>query len=310
MPEKPPIVLTIAGFDPSSGAGVTADIKTIAAHACYGVACITALTVQSTAGVKRVQPVDPIMISDTLEELASDLDIAAVRIGMLGSAKVVKAVADFLSGRPESARLRNIVLDPILKSSSGADLLDVAGTKLLIERLIPLADVVTPNVDEAAAITGLKVSDLDEMKAAAAKLHAMGASAVVITGGHLDKAIDLLSFTTRRGAPGLAEEVEQPKESGIEAEIGRGMEQFEQEVFKAERQRSNSTHGTGCAFATAMACHLALDRGLAEAALLAKTYVTAAITNAHPLGRGTGPVHHLYRMTQQRRAAGPGSEQS
>jgi len=86
--------------------------------------------------------------------------------------------------------------------------------------------------------------------------------------------------------------------------------QFEQEVFKAERQRSNSTHGTGCAFATAMACHLALDRGLAEAALLAKTYVTAAITNAHPLGRGTGPVHHLYRMSQQRRAAGSGSEQS
>jgi hydroxymethylpyrimidine/phosphomethylpyrimidine kinase len=309
MPEKPPIVLTITGFDPSSGAGVTADIKTIAAHACYGVACITALTVQSTAGVKRVQPVDPAMISDTLEELASDLDIAAVRIGMLGSVKVVKAVADFLSGRPESARLRNIVLDPILKSSSGADLLDVAGTKLLIERLIPLADVVTPNVDEAAAITGLKVSDLDEMKAASAKLHAMGASAVVITGGHLEKAIDLLSFTTRRGAPGLAEEAKQPKESGIEAEIGRGMEQFEQEVFKAERQRSNSTHGTGCAFATAMACHLALDRGLAEAALLAKTYVTAAITNAHPLGRGTGPVHHLYRMTQQRRAAS-GSEQS
>jgi hydroxymethylpyrimidine/phosphomethylpyrimidine kinase len=100
MPEKPPIVLTIAGFDPSSGAGVTADIKTIAAHACYGVACITALTVQSTSGVKRVRPLDPSLISDTLEELAADLDIAAVHIGMLGSAKVVKAVADFLSSQP------------------------------------------------------------------------------------------------------------------------------------------------------------------------------------------------------------------
>ena len=100
MSEKPPIILTIAGFDPSSGAGVTADIKTIAAHACYGVACITAMTVQSTAGVKRVEAVDPALISDTLEELAADLDIAAVHIGMLGSGKVVKAVADFLSGQP------------------------------------------------------------------------------------------------------------------------------------------------------------------------------------------------------------------
>jgi len=161
-------------------------------------------------------------------------------------------------------------------------LVDSSGTRVLIERLIPLADVVTPNVDEAAAITGIKVKDLDDMKAAAAKLHQMGASAIVVTGGHLEKAIDLLSFTTPHGV--------------------------EQEIFRAERQRSNSTHGTGCAFATAMACHLALERGIAEATLLAKTYVTAAIANGQPLGRGTGPVHHLYRMSQQRRAASTGSE--
>jgi len=132
-------------------------------------------------------------------------------------------------------------------------------------------------------ITGMKrVEELEEMKAAAAKLHEMGASAVVVTGGHLEKATDLLSFTTKRG--------------------------IEQEVFKAERQRSKSTHGTGCAFATAMTCHLALDRGLAEATLLAKTYVTAAISNGQPLGKGIGPVHHLYRMSLQRRAAGSGGE--
>jgi hydroxymethylpyrimidine/phosphomethylpyrimidine kinase len=294
MPEKPPVVLTIAGFDPSSGAGVTADIKTISAHSCYGVACITAMTVQSTKGVKRVEVVDPAFLSQSLEELATDLEISAVHIGMLGSGKVVKAVADFLSdpgasqggGRSgkqrEKSRLPNLVLDPVLKSSSGAELLDAAGTRSLIERLIPLADVVTPNIDEAAVLTGIQVKNLDDMKAASAKLHQMGASAVVITGGHLDKAIDLLSFTTRRGV--------------------------EQEIFKAERQRSNSTHGTGCAFATALACHLALDRGLAEATLLAKTYVTAAISYGQPLGRGTGPVNHLYRMSQQRRAAGSGSE--
>ena len=290
MAEKPPVVLTIAGFDPSSGAGVTADIKTIAAHACYGVACITAMTVQSTAAVRRVEAIDPTLVSETLEELADDLEIAAIRIGMLGSGKVVRAVADFLSAKPAGrsgsragkARLPNVVLDPILKSSSGADLLDAAGAKLMIERLIPLSDVVTPNIDEAAAITGVKVEELDEMKAACAKLHELGAPAVVITGGHLEKATDLLSYSTERG--------------------------IEQEIFKAERQRSNSTHGTGCAFATAMACHLALGRGLAESALLAKTYVTAAITYGHPLGHGTGPVHHLYRMNQQRRAASPGNE--
>jgi hydroxymethylpyrimidine/phosphomethylpyrimidine kinase len=284
MAEKPPVVLTIAGFDPSSGAGVTADIKTIAAHGCYGVSCITAMTVQSTSGVRRVEAVDPALVTDTLHELAADLEIAAVHIGMLGTGKVAKAVADFL--RPigsDKVRLPNIVLDPILKSSSGADLLDAAGTRILIERLVPLVDVVTPNVDEAAVITGMKrVEELDEMKAAAAKLHEMGASAVVVTGGHLEKATDLLSFTTKRG--------------------------IELEVFKAERQRSKSTHGTGCAFATAMACHLALDRGLAEATLLAKTYVTAAISNGQPLGKGIGPVHHLYRMSQQRRAAGSGGE--
>lgn len=288
MPDKPPVVLTIAGFDPSSGAGVTADIKTIAAHGCYGVGCITAMTVQSTSGVKRVEPVDPVLVKDTLEELTADLSIAAVHIGMLGSGKVVKAVADFLSAsdlkspspRQGTARLPNILLDPILRSSSGADLLDSAGIKLLIDRLIPLCDVITPNIDEAAVLTGAQVRDPEDVKAAAEKLHEMGASAVVVTGGHLDKALDLLSFKTKHG--------------------------IEREIFKAERQRSNSTHGTGCAFATAMACHLALDRGLAEATLLAKTYVTAAIANGQPLGKGTGPVNHLYRMYQQRRAAGIG----
>jgi hydroxymethylpyrimidine/phosphomethylpyrimidine kinase len=271
MAQSPPVVLTIAGFDPSSGAGVTADVKTIAAHGCYGVGCITALTVQSTAGVRRVEIVSPELVTDTLRELASDLEISAVHLGMLGSGKVVRAVGDFL----EKAGLRNIVLDPIIKSSSGHDLIDAAGVRLMIERLLPLATVITPNVDEAAALTGLAVTNLEQMRAGATRLHEMGAASVVVTGGHLDKAIDLLSFASGRGA--------------------------EQEVFKSDRLRSNSTHGTGCAFATAMACHLARGRGLPEAVLLAKAYVAAAIANAHPLGRGTGPVHHLYRMHQQRR---------
>ena len=271
MAATPPVVLTIAGFDPSSGAGITADIKTIAAHECYGVSCITALTIQSTRGVRRIEALDPTLIAETLQELVLDLAIGAVHVGMLGNARVVEVVADFLS----HACLPHVVLDPILKSSSGADLLDKAGTQLLIERLLPLAELVTPNLDEASALTGMAVTNLHQMREAAACLHGLGATNVVVTGGHLEKAIDLLSFRTDRGT--------------------------ETEVFKAERQRSNSTHGTGCAFATALACHLAHGRGLPEAVLLSKAYVSAAIANAHPMGQGVGPLHHLYRMGQQRR---------
>jgi hydroxymethylpyrimidine/phosphomethylpyrimidine kinase len=290
MGATPPVVLTIAGFDPSSGAGITADIKTIAAHECYGVSCITALTVQSTQGVRGVEGVDPKIIAETLRELVSDLAVDAVHIGMLGNARVVAVVADFLGqaflgqaslgqALPGKARLPHVVLDPILKSSSGADLLDAAGTRLLLERLVPLAEVITPNLDEASVLTGLAVTNLDQMGAAAARLHSLGAANVVVTGGHLEKATDLLSFgfTTASGA--------------------------ETEIFKAERQRSTSTHGTGCAFSTALACHLAHGRGLPEAVLLSKAYVLAAIANAYPLGHGVGPVHHLYRMGQQRRAS-------
>src|SRR6202045_3689790 len=278
MALTPPIVLTIAGFDPSSGAGITADIKTIAAHECYGVCCITALTVQSTQGVRRVEAVDPKIIRETLQELVSDLTVDAVHIGMLGNAQVVEVVGDFLEQTlPGSARPPHVVLDPILKSSSGADLLDAAGTRLLIEKGIPLAGGVTPNLGEASVLTGSAVTNLDEMREAAGRLHSLGAANVVITGGHLEKASDLLSFATARGP--------------------------EQEVFTADRQRSNSTHGTGCAFATALACHLAHGRGLPEAVLLSKVYVSAAISNAYPLGHGVGPLHHLYRSSQQRRAS-------
>ncbi len=271
MALAPPVVLTIAGFDPCSGAGVTADIKTIAAHGCYGVACVTALTVQSTVSVRRVELVNAKLVAETLTELVSDLAIAAVHIGMLGSGQVARSVAGFLGEH----KLPNVVLDPILKSSSGTALIDAEGVGVLIEELLRLSAVVTPNIEEASALTGLAVTDPEQMRAAARRLHEMGASAVVVTGGHLEKAIDLLSFTTKRG--------------------------IEQELFKSARLRSNSTHGTGCAFATSVACHLAMGRGLPEAVLLAKAYVAAAISNAHPLGHGIGPVHHLYRMQQQRR---------
>jgi hydroxymethylpyrimidine/phosphomethylpyrimidine kinase len=264
----PPIVLSIAGFDPSSGAGITADIKTIAAHRCYGTGCITAVTVQSTAGVKQMQPLPADLVRRMLDELASDMPINAVRIGMLGSADVAQAVADFLARRG----LSNVVLDPILKSSSGADLLDKAGADVLRNRLLSLANVVTPNIDEAAALTHLPVTTVPEMKAAAAKLHELGARTVVVTGGHLDQPIDLFSVVNSTTV--------------------------EQEELRLDRVRSRSTHGTGCAFATAIACNLALGRGVREAVLLAKAYVAQAIARAYPVGQGTGPVHHLYRMDE------------
>lgn len=268
----PPVVLTIAGFDPSSGAGITADIKTIAAHQCYGIACITALTVQSTAGVRRVEPVDSLLIRETLNELTADMELASVHIGMLGTGRVAEAVAEFL----EHADLPHVVLDPILKSSSGSDLLDQAGKRVLIDRLLARCEVVTPNLKEASALTGLPVENVDQMREAAARLHSLGAANVVVTGGEMEKATDLLSFTTGRG--------------------------IEQEIFKAARQKSNSTHGTGCAFATALACHLAHGRGLPEAVLLAKAYVASAIAHAQPVGRGVGPLHHLYRIDRERRS--------
>lgn len=266
MAETPLVVLTIAGFDPSSGAGATADLKTIAAQGCYGVACITALTVQSTTGVRRVFPVTEDIVRETLEELASDFKIAAIHIGMLGTPAAVLAVSRFLAGR----ELENVVLDPVLKSSSGAELLEDAGTKLLVENLLPLVTVITPNLDEASVLSGLPVTNLAQMRAAAEKLHALGAKAVVITGGHLDPAVDLLSCVA-----------------------GNGRTQAE---FRGAKQQSWSTHGTGCAFSTAVACYLALGKKLAEAVPLAKAYVEEAIANAYPLGEGIGPVNHLYRL--------------
>ena len=271
MPQTPPVVLTIAGLDPSSGAGVTADIKTIAAHGCYGVSAVTALTVQSSQAVKRVIPVEGTLLADTLQELKDDCQVSAVHVGMLGSGEVANVVADFL----EAAKLPNVVLDTVLDSSSGAGLLDEAGLQVLQERLVRQATVITPNIPEAGALTGMEIAEVDDMKQAASRLHEMGAMAVVITGGHLEKAIDLLS---------LKDEYTQ--------------------LFRSDKVDSPNTHGTGCAFSTAIACQLALERPLSTAVLLAKSYVTAAITSGYPIGKGPGPVNHMYRMKNHPRAAG------
>ena len=271
MPQTPPVVLTIAGFDPSSGAGITADIKTIAAHGCYGIAAITASTVQTTAGVRRVVPAESDLLIQTLQELAGDFQVSAVHIGMLGTGKIALCVAEFL----ETAKPPNIVLDTVLSATSGTSLLDEAGIRIVRERLLPLAILVTPNVAEAAVLSGLDISEVEEMKQAAMRLHEMGAKGVVVTGGHLEKAIDLLSL----------------KDSYVQ-------------TFRSDKLDSPNTHGTGCAFSTAIACQLALDRSLSAAVLLAKAYVTTAISSGYAIGKGIGPVNHMYRMKNHPRAAG------
>lgn len=268
---KRPVILSIAGFDPSSGAGITADVKTAAAQGCYAVTCITGLTVQTTTGVGRMKPLPPELVSETLLALADDFDLKAVKIGMLGSAAVADAVCDFLVKKHPP----NVVLDPVLRSSSGAALLSAGGIKVLRSRLLAMVDIVTPNLDEAAALAAMELPDtsgrwretLPALRELAAALHDSGAMAVVITGGHLSQANDYLSYH-------------------------RGLVQIEV-IFQATRLASRSTHGTGCAFSTALACRLALGEDLEAAVAGAKEYVRRAIRSAYAVGKGTGPIRHL-----------------
>ena len=257
-----PIVLSIAGFDPSCGAGTAADLKTFSANNCYGVAAITALTVQSTQGVKDVHVTPSAVLRAQLDALADDLNIAAVKIGMLGTRANAAAVEEFLDSR----NFPNVVLDPVVQPSAGGpDLLDTSGVKYLADELMKRASVVTPNVPEATLLTGIEIKDLGNMEAAARKLVERGARAVVIKGGHMDKAVDLLFDGSESMALG------------------------------GDHVRTEHTHGSGCTFASAIAAQLALGRGLREAVMLAKAYVVKAIEAGFPIGKGPGTLDHFYR---------------
>ncbi len=259
---SPPILLTIAGFDPSCGAGTAADLKTFAAHGCYGVAAITALTVQNTQGVETVHNTPSAELRAQLDALAEDCDIVAVKIGMLGNRGNALATAEFL----DAHKFAHVVLDPVMKSSSGAELLDAAGIKYVATELLKRASVITPNVPEAEVLTGLTIKDVPGMEAAARKLVEMGARAVIVKGGHMEKAIDVL-FDGNEIMP-----------------------------LVGDKGKEETLHGTGCTFASALAAHLAVGRGLLEAATLAKAYVTKAIEKAYPIGKGRLPLDHFYRQ--------------
>jgi hydroxymethylpyrimidine/phosphomethylpyrimidine kinase len=265
----PPVCLTIAGFDPSSGAGVSADLKSFAAYGIYGVAAITALTVQSTQGVRAIEAVRPSLLRETLEHLAADIPLAGVKLGMLASAGLVSEAEHFLRARPE---LRHrVVLDPVSCSSSGAPLLDAEGTSQLRERLLGAVGWVTPNLDELALLTGVEVRTREQVPSAAERLHRHAASignpgvAIVVTGGHLGRPDEYVLLG------------------------GKG------HWLSGERVETGSTHGTGCAFSSALLAELVLGRSGVNAAEAAKLYVAGALRAAYPIGQGRGPLHHLFR---------------
>lgn len=265
-PSQMRTVLTIAGFDPSSGAGVSADLMVFAAHGLFGTSCITSLTVQSTVGVQAAHPIRPETVRATLDCLHGDLPAAGIKIGMLATEETVAAVADFLGELRGRGERVPVVLDPVLRSSSGRELLDEGGVVTLRERLLPLVDWVTPNIDELGILTGSRVAERNDLPEAARRLQGQfDGLNVFATGGHLSPPDDFL-LTVDGGTwwlPGV-------------------------------RIDSTSTHGTGCALSSALLSGLVLGKSPYEAAIGAKIYVAEAIRTAARLGKGKGPLNHLW----------------
>ncbi len=264
--KAPPIILTIAGFDPSGGAGIAADLKTFAAHNCYGVAAVTALTVQNSQGVKSTHITPAATLRAQLDVLLEDCAIAAIKVGMLGNKANAAVVAEFL----DRAKIAHVVLDPVARAQSGgAELIDAAGLKYINEEMLKRATIVTPNIAEAEALTGLEIKDVAAMKVAAQKLVERGARAVLVKGGHMEKAIDVFF-------DGAA-----------------------LETLGGEKVKSENTHGSGCTLASAIAAGLAEGKPLLEAVVLAKAYVTKAIEKSYAVGKGPGPLNHCFRFHQE-----------
>lgn len=254
-------VLIVAGSDSSGGAGIQADIKTITALGGYATTAITALTAQSTLGVAGVQPIGPDFVRRQIEAALADIGADAIKTGMLVDAAVVEVVADAIDALALDTPL---IVDPVIAATSGATLLDEPGIERLKRRLIARAAVVTPNLPEAAMLTGLTVDDLDGMRRAADALLRLGAQAVVVKGGHLagETLTDLVA--TPRGSFTL----------------------------RARRQNTRATHGTGCTYASAIAAGLAQRLALRPAVERAHAFVQQAIRQAPGLGKGRGPLGH------------------
>jgi len=256
-----PVALTIAGSDSGAGAGIQADMKTFAAFGVYGVTVITAITAQNTVGVRAVQDVDPGVIAAQLDAVAEDFAIAALKTGMLSSAVIIEAVAAGL----ERYGLRPLVVDPVMVAKSGDRLLREDAVDALRRRLLPLAQVVTPNIPEAEVLAGRSIRTRDDRVAAARAIMDLGANAVVIKGGHSedDPIVDLLVDN-----------------GGVHE-------------YRASRIVTTSTHGTGCTFSAAITAGLAAGMDLPHAVAEARDYVSRALATAPGLGHGHGPLNHF-----------------
>lgn len=255
-----PNVLSIAGSDPSGGAGIQADLKAMAALGVYGMAAITAMTAQNTQGVRGFIAVPRAFIKDQLDAIFEDIDVAAVKIGMLANVEIIEEVANAL----QKYKPKYIVLDPVMIATSGDSLISAEAVDVMKERLIPISTVITPNIPEAEKLMRKSVLD---MEVAAEQLLSLGADAVYLKGGHLKSAAtDVLAYD----------------------DVVR--------VLNAERIETKNTHGTGCTLSSALASYLARGFSLDDAAQAAKVYITGAITHADELsvGHGHGPVHHGY----------------
>jgi hydroxymethylpyrimidine/phosphomethylpyrimidine kinase len=256
-----PVALTIAGLDPSGGAGVIADIKTFTAFGCFANAAVTSLTFQNTTGVFGAAHQSANTVREQVLPLVQDFRIACVKTGMLPTREIIVEVARLC----REEELPAPVVDPVVRSTSGYDLIDEHALASLIKELLPLARILTPNIPEAELLTGLRVTDEEGMRRAAQRLREMGARAVLIKGGHL---------SSNSSVPDLLDE---------EGRVT---------VFRAERIKTNSTHGTGCTLAAAIAACLGRGLSLADSIGHAKRFVTEAIRHAPGLGQGYGPINH------------------
>ena len=260
-----PRALTIAGSDSGGGAGIQADLKTFGAFGVYGASAITAITAQNTLGVRAIHEVPPDVVAAQIDAVLEDIGADAAKTGMLSSAPIIEAVADRL--RAHSVAV--LVVDPVMVAKSGDALLRPEAVRALIELLLPMAAVVTPNAPEATVLSGIEVKDAESAREAARRIHALGPAIVIVKGGHLDgERSDDLLFD------------------------GRSFE-----ILSGRRIETPHTHGTGCTFSAAIAACLARGMTPLEAAREARAFLQGAIEHAEPLGAGHGPVNHLWRMS-------------
>lgn len=255
-------VLTIAGSDPSGGAGIQADIKTITVHGLYAMSAVTALTIQNTLGVSAVEAVSSSLVAQQIDCVFEDIRPDAIKIGMLGNAGIIRTVAKRLS----FYRAECVVLDPVMVSTSGRKLLDPEAVELLRDMLFPLAQVITPNLPEAEALCGFSVQNEMEMERAARFLSEQSGVAVLLKGGHLTGRADDLLYEGR-----------------------------EAHWLSGERVSNPNTHGTGCTLSSAIACHLAQGEDLLKSVRQAKSYLTGTLKAGLNLGKGNGPLNHMYQ---------------